>query len=104
MEILSEYFSGITTFQWDEGNSDKNWRKREVTRPEAEEVFFNRPLLVSGDQAHSAVEARYFALGVTDVGRLLSVVFTLRPPALRIISVRPMSRNERGIYGDAEET
>jgi len=41
-------------FQWDEGNSEKNWITHKVARGEAEQVFFNRPLVVrAGDEALS---------------------------------------------------
>jgi uncharacterized DUF497 family protein len=42
-----DYLSKCRGFQWDEGNADKNWIKHKVSRTEAEQVFFNRPLLVS---------------------------------------------------------
>ena len=48
-------------------------------------------------------EARQFAFGRTDAGRLLTVVFTLRGSLLRVISVRPMSRRERRGYGKAND-
>jgi hypothetical protein len=101
MPLLPEYFPGVSRFQWDEGNSDKNWRRHQVTQPEAEQVFFNRPVLVADDPGHSAKETRYFALGRTAAGRLLSVVFTIRGELLRVISARPMSRRERTFYGEA---
>jgi uncharacterized DUF497 family protein len=92
-------FPGIARFQWDEGNADKNWRRHEVTQAEAEQVFFNKPVLVTSDVNHSQEEVRLFALGRTDAGRRLAVVFTIRGDALRVISARPMSRQERKIYG-----
>jgi uncharacterized DUF497 family protein len=85
-------------FQWDEGNVSKNWERHQVTAAECEEVFFNRPLLAAQDERHSALEPRFFALGVTDAGRRLFVVFTLRGQAIRVISARDMSRREREAY------
>jgi len=104
MPLLPEFFPGVTRFQWDEGNSDKNWGRHQVTQPEAEQVFFNRPVLVTHDPGHSATEARYFALGRTDARRLLTVVFTIRGEFLRVISARAMSRRERTFYGQASST
>lgn len=101
MTLISEFFPDIDGFQWDEGNSSKNWRRHHVTQTEAEQVFLNRPLVVVGDPAHSESEVRYFAFGRTEAGRLLTVVFTLRRPLLRVISARPMSGHERGGYGKA---
>jgi uncharacterized protein len=100
--LLPEYFRNVTRFDWDEGNAAKNWTKHEVSRAETEQVFFNRPIVVVDARRDAGDEVRYFALGKTDTGRRLTVVFTLRAPALRVISARPMSRQERVIYGKTE--
>lgn len=101
MALIPEFFPGIEGFQWDEGNSSKNWTRHQVTQTEAEQVLLNRPIVVVGDLAHSRRETRYFAFGRTEAGRLLTVVFTLRRSLLRVISVRPMSRRERRGYDKA---
>lgn len=91
-------------FQWDEGNARKNWDKHQVTCPECEQPFFNQPLLIDADAAHSASEElryhtfRCYALGRTDADRLLFVVFTVRENHIRVISARDMGRRERRIY------
>jgi len=81
-----------TGFQWDDGNSEKNWDLHRVSRGEAEQVFFNRPIVVAPDEKHSRMEPRYAALGQTDLGRRLAVVFTIRGALLRVISARDMSK------------
>ena len=85
-------------FQWDDGNGDKNWRLDQVTRAEAEQVFFNRPLRVAEDNQHSNLERRLAALGRTDQDRRLAIVFTIRGRLIRVISARDMSRKERTLY------
>ena len=85
-------------FQWDGGNADKNWHKHRVSRPECEQVFFNRPLVVQRDMEHSVEEERFYLLGRTDAGRFLFVVFTLRDDLIRVISARDMSHKERAAY------
>ena len=102
MGLPPEFFPNVEGFQWDEGNASKNWRRHQVSQTEAEQVFLNRPVLVAG--ASSLGEARQFAFGRTEGGRLLTVVFTRRGPLLRVISVRPMSRRERRNYGKATDT
>jgi uncharacterized DUF497 family protein len=87
-----------TGFQWDEGNLVKNWVRHRVSASECEQVFFNTPLVTAADEKHSGSEARYFALGATDEGRLLFVVFTIRRDLVRVISAREMSRRERKVY------
>ncbi len=90
-------------FQWDEGNQEKNWVRHGVTNAECEQLFFNRPLVVGGDQAHSQDEIRYHALGITDAGRSLLIVFTIRSGLVRVISARDMSRREREVYSRGQE-
>ncbi len=93
-----------TGFEWDDGNSEKNWVTHGVACGEAEEVFFNVPLILAPDRRHSRVEDRYYGLGVTNVGRALFVVFTIRGDLVRVISARDMSRGERRIYEQARGT
>lgn len=87
-------FSKSTGFNWDEGNDTKNWAKHKVSQFECEQVFFNQPLIVQPDGAHSGNEARFYALGKTDRGRLLFVVFTIRKNLIRVISARNMTSQE----------
>ena len=90
--------SGVTGFDWDEGNLTKNWDKHRVAHVECEQVFFNRPLVVAEDEPRSQQESRYYALGQTDAGRFLFLVLTIRDNLIRIISARDMSRKERNRY------
>jgi hypothetical protein len=90
-----------TEFDWDGGNAEKNWIRHQVSQSESEQIFFNRPLVVTDDELHSLGEARYFALGHTDRGRLLMVVYTLRGEKIRVISARDMTRREQKEYEDA---
>jgi uncharacterized protein len=94
----------ITGFEWDDGNARKN-DKHGVSTAEAEQVFFNSPLLLLEDARHSDDEARYHALGRADDGRTLHVTFTLRGGGrlIRVISARTMHRKERAIYEQAQE-
>jgi uncharacterized DUF497 family protein len=92
----------ITGFDWDDGNARKN-DKHGVAQAQAEEVFFNQPLLMLDDLLHRDQEARYHALGKTLEGRLLHVTFTLRGGGtlIRVISARNMHRKERSVYEQA---
>ena len=97
MDLL-ERLRQCTSFQWDEGNANKNWERHRVSRSESEEVFFNNPLVVTDDDVHSTTEDRYFALGRTHRGRLLFTVFTVRRQKIRVISTRDMTKKEREVY------
>ena len=92
--------SRIEGFQWDDGNARKNVEKHDVGQGEAEQVFFNDPLLIVEDVSHSVEEPRWHALGRTDAGRLLHITFTLRVGGrlIRVISARAMHRKERARY------
>jgi uncharacterized DUF497 family protein len=85
-------------FDWGGGNAEKNWKRHGVTPLEAEQVFFNTPLLWGDDPGHSGTERRFYALGQTDDGRELFVAFTMRDYRLRVVSTRDMSRKERRMY------
>jgi uncharacterized DUF497 family protein len=94
----------ITGFDWDNGNARKNV-KHGVLQSEAEQVFFNEPLVVLVDLGHSTHEPRFHALGATDEGRRLHITFTLRfdNTRLRLISARDMHRKERAVYETAKQ-
>jgi len=95
---MNAIFEECEGFQWDEGNSDKNWIRHHVTISECEQVFFNRPIVVADDLKHSAIEKRWYVLGRTDLNRLLFIVFTIRKKSIRVISARDMNKKERAIY------
>jgi uncharacterized DUF497 family protein len=93
-------FLRIEGFDWDEGNSRKSAEKHDVSQAEAEQVFFNDPLLIVEDSGHSIHEIRFHALEQTDARRLLHISFTLRDDGrlIRVISARAMHRKERIRY------
>ncbi len=97
----------VVGFNWDEGNARKSTEKHEVSQAEAEQIFFNQPLLLLHDFKHSQSEERFHALGKTDDWRLLHITFTLRAGAkgmlIRVISARDMHRKERNEYEKIEE-
>ena len=90
----------IEGFEWDSGNDRKSAEKHDVSRSEAEQIFFNEPLLLLPDPGQGLTERRFHSLGITESRRLLHVSFTLRAAGklIRIISARAMSRKERKFY------
>ena len=96
-------FDTIVGFEWDNGNARKSVEKHAVSQAEAEQIFFNEPLLIADDELHSQSEPRFHALGHTDEGRLLHLTFTVRQSGtrIRVISARAMSRKERAYYEEA---
>lgn len=83
----------VIGFEWDEGNAPA----------EAEQVFFNAPLLILEDEKHSHSEPRFHALVKANDGRRLHITFTLRrcDQYIRVISARDMHRKERAVYEQA---
>jgi len=87
-----------TGFQWDSGNAGKIVARHGVDPGECEQAFFVEPVVVTGDEKHSAAEARWRALGQTLAGRRLHIVFTIRRNLIRVIAARDMNRRERQAY------
>ena len=103
MALVVDILSRCTGFEWDEHNSEKNRQRHRVTPAECEELFFNLPLVVADDVKHSERESRCYALGRSDAGRMLFVVFTVRRSLVRVISARDVSRKERKVYQSHEQ-
>jgi len=95
----------VNGFDWDAGNARKSAEKHDVSQAEAEQIFFNEPLLLLSDTKHSQQEPRYHALGFTDEFRLLHITFTLRSDGrlIRVISARDMHHKERKVYAQAKQ-
>ncbi len=100
---ITEKLDKCIGFQWNRGNAEKNWLKHKVSPSECEQIFFNLPLIVADDKKHSQEEDRYYALGKTDMGRCLFLVFTIRKNLIRVISARTMNKKERQVYINYEE-
>jgi uncharacterized DUF497 family protein len=95
---VEELLKPCEGFDWDRENELKNWDLHEVKKTEAEQVFFNHPLLVQDTYSQNA-EQCFLALGTTNTGRFLAIIFTIRKKKLiRVISARDMSRKERRSY------
>jgi uncharacterized protein len=94
----------VVGFDWGRGNARKSLDKHGVSQAEAEQIFFNEPLVVMSGERHGRSEARWHAMGHSDDGRLLHLTFTLRGDGalIRVISARDMSRKERIAYGQTK--
>jgi uncharacterized DUF497 family protein len=60
---IASLIAGCIGFEWDAGNSGKNWESHKVTDRESEEVFQSGPLVFYDDLMHSAEEERFTVLG-----------------------------------------
>jgi len=78
----------VADFEWDHGNREK-CQKHGVPLG-AIGSLFHGPLAVFPDPAHSGAEERFKAIGRTDDGRGVLIVFTLRKQGGETF-VRPVS-------------
>ena len=97
---MKDIISNCKGFEWNEGNSNKNWHLHRVTDGECEDIFFNLPLIVSADAKHSNREKRFYALGRTENNRWLFVAFTVRENLIRVVSARDMTGREQRKYAE----
>ncbi len=88
-------------FEWDAGKARRNLAKHGVAFKEAASVFDDPTALDGEDLLHSASEARRLRLGSSTSNRVLVVAYTIRGPAVRMISARLASRKERKRYVEA---
>ena len=85
-------------FEWNAQKAAANQRKHGVSFDEAATVFLD-PLSATGDDPdHSLEERRFVTFGVSSSGRLLVVAHVETGEAIRIISARRVTREERKLY------
>jgi uncharacterized protein len=82
-------------FEWDREKGKRNLRKHGVSFDEAVTVFYDPLSATFDDSDHSVEEQRLITVGSSSRGRLLVVSHTERGNAIRIISARPATAQER---------
>jgi uncharacterized DUF497 family protein len=85
-------------FEWDEVNDTKSYTKHGVSTEEGESVFQDEHRLDFPDPTHSVRENRYVTIGRSAHPRVMFVAWRLRGRLVRVISVRPASKQERAVY------
>ncbi len=85
-------------YDWDQGKANINLQKHGISFQEAASVFGDPLALTFNDPDHSIHEQRLLTFGVTKNGQLVIVSHTETHDSVRIISARPMDRQERKIY------
>jgi hypothetical protein len=88
---------GDFQLDWDEAKAMANVRKHGVSFVFAGHVFEDPVRVEIEDAKHSIAEERRLAVGQVE-GACITVVFTRRGQAIRLISARPSSRRERNLY------
>jgi uncharacterized DUF497 family protein len=87
-------FEGIRTVEWHNRKNAANRGKHGIDFDEALEVFYTANMVRRSDRNE---EERWIAVGESE-GRIITVVFTRRGNALRIISARRARKNEERAY------
>jgi uncharacterized DUF497 family protein len=82
-------------FEWDREKAKKNSRKHKVSFDEAMTVLYDPLSATFDDPDHSDDEQRLITVGYSSRGRLLVVSHTERGKAIRIISARLATTQER---------
>lgn len=97
---MKSFIEKCEGFEWDDGDSNKNWHLHGVSDGECEDVFFNLPLIIASDKRHSKTETRFFALGRMDADRRLFIAFAVKNKLIRVISARDMTKSEIRKYAE----
>ncbi|MGO8759428.1 MAG: BrnT family toxin [Terracidiphilus sp.] len=95
--------TGELEFEWYPAKAAANLKKHKASFDEAKTVFGDKRHLEVPDREHSDDEVRYLAIGRSEKGRFLTIVFTERGTKLRLISARlaePWERREYEISGE----
>ena len=71
-------------FEWDASKDLENFQKHGVTFVEAVETFSDPDGFQLRDIKHSSVEARFFWVGKSESGKILTTRFTQRRNIIRI--------------------
>jgi len=84
-------------FEWDENKNKKNIQKHGIDFNDAKEVFKDEKAKKTPDLRKDYGEERWKIVG-DFVGAILSVIFTIRDAAIRIISARRANKKEKDEY------
>lgn len=71
-------------FEWDLKKELENKFKYKISFTEAMEVFADPKVIHLEDSKHSSEEDRYYAVGKTKKGKVLTVRYTVREKIIRI--------------------
>lgn len=88
-------------FEWDDQKEKINITKHGLDFETAARVFEDENRLEMYDEQHSEYEDRYITIGlIDDIMCVIMVVYTEREEAVRIISARKATKQEREMYYD----
>ena len=83
--------------EWDPAKAASNLRKHGIRFSDAEAAFYDGFALSMPDP-FSMSEERFVLIGSDAIGRILTICYTYRDKAIRIISARAATASERSEY------
>ena len=83
-----------TLFDWDPDKDAANRRKHGVSFEQAQLAFLDPDRLIASDDNHSVDECRFYCFGKV-AGSVMTVRFTFRGPAVRIIGAGYWRKGKR---------
>jgi uncharacterized DUF497 family protein len=87
--------------EWDDEKNQINIKKHGVDFETAARAFADENRLELFDELHSDFEDRYITIGmINNVAYIVMVVYTERDNAIRLISARKATNQERRMYYD----
>lgn len=91
----------IIGFIWLEQFVERLLVKHHVEQYEAEDIFYSQPRIERAGKGKVQGENLYRAMGQTENGRYLTIIFIYKPLEQKalIVSARDMDRKERERYG-----
>ena len=88
-------------FEWDDNKEKINIAKHSIDFSTAAHVFQDENRIEFFDEAHSEYEDRYITIGqINGIAIIVTVVYTERENAIRLISARKATNHERRMYYD----
>ena len=85
-------------FEWDKVKAELNLKKHGTSFREAATVFGDPLAITFDDPDHFVDEDRFITFGLSRFNHQLVVSHTEREGKMRIISARPMTKQERKLY------
>lgn len=83
--------------EYDPRKAHANLSKHGISFEEAATALLD-PMALAMEDAQSRSECRWIIMGLSERGRLLTVVYTIRGERVRLISARRSTRRERADY------
>lgn len=85
--------------EFDPNKAASNLKKHGISFAEAEPVLYD-PMALTVEDDGAEGEARFVSVGTGALGRVLTVVWTVRGETIRLISAREATNKERRAYED----